>query len=84
MNSSKDYEQVNFNSFNCFSDQDDYMRDPNLNYFNDLNSNNFDITCVLEKNVKRHFWDTKKYENLSEFRSVTLHSKFMMKLGTVY
>ena len=41
------------------------MRDPDLNYFNDLNSNNFDSPYVLEENVKRYLCDIKKYDNLS-------------------
>ena len=43
MNLSKDLELINFNLFNFFNDhaQQD-MRDPDLNYFHDLNSNNFD------------------------------------------
>ena len=41
------------------------MRDPGLNYFNDLDSNNFDSPYVLEENVKRYFCDIKKYDNLS-------------------
>ena len=36
------------------------MRDPDLNYFNDLNSNNFDSPYVLGKNVKKCLCDTKK------------------------
>ena len=66
MNPSKDFEQINFNPFNFFNEQDQRdMRDPNLNYFNDLNSNNFDSPYVLEDNVKRYFCDIKKYDNLS-------------------
>ena len=54
MNPSKDFEQINFNPFNFFNDHDQQdMRDPDLNYFNDLNSNNFDSPYVLEENVKR-------------------------------
>ena len=45
---SKDFEQNNFKSSNFFNDQDQDMRDPDLNYFNDLNSNNFDSLYVLE------------------------------------
>ena len=41
------------------------MRDPDLNYFNDLSSNNFDSPYVLEENVKRYLCDIKKYYNLS-------------------
>ena len=41
------------------------MRDPNLNYFNDLNFNNFDNPYILEENIKRYLSDIKKYENLS-------------------
>ena len=66
MNPSKDFEQINFNPFNFFNDQDQQdMRDPDLNYFNDLNSNNFDSPYVLEENVKRYLCDIKKYDNLS-------------------
>ena len=64
MNPSKDFEQINFNPFNFFNDQDQDMRDPDLNYFNDLNSNNFDSPYVLEENVKRYLCDIKKYDNL--------------------
>ena len=54
MNPSKDFKQINFNAFNLFNDHDQQdMRDPDLNYFNDLNSNNFDSPYVLEENVKR-------------------------------
>ena len=54
MNPSKDFEQINFNPFNFFNDQD-------------LNSNNFDSPYVLEENVKRYLYDIKKYDNLSLF-----------------
>ena len=54
MNPSKDFKQINFNAFNLFNDHDQQdMRNPDLNYFNDLNSNNFDSPYVLEENVKR-------------------------------
>ena len=65
MNPSKDFEESNFNSSNFFNDQDQDMRDPDLNYFNDLNSNNFDSLYVLEENVKRYLCDIKKDDNLS-------------------
>ena len=66
MNPSKDFEQINFNPFNYFNDQDQQdMRNSDLNYFNDLNSNNFDSLHVLEENVKRYLCDMKKYDNLS-------------------
>ena len=53
MNPSKDFEQINFNPFNFFNDQDQQdMRDPDLNYSNDLNSNNFDSPYVWKDNVK--------------------------------
>ena len=42
MNPTKDFEKMNFNTFNFFIDQDQDMRDSDLNYFNDLNSNSFD------------------------------------------
>ena len=41
------------------------LRDIDLNYFNDLNSNNFDSLYVLEENVKRYLCDIKEYDNLS-------------------
>ena len=66
MNPSKVFEQINFNPFNYFNDQDQQdMRNSDLNYFNDLNSNNFDSLYVLEENVKRYLCDMKKYDNLS-------------------
>ena len=66
MNPSKDFEQINFNPFNFFNDQDQKdMRNPNLNYFNDLNSNNFNSPYVLEDNVKRYLCHIKKDDNLS-------------------
>ena len=66
MNPSKDFKQINSNAFNLFNDHDQQdMRDPDLNYFNDLNSNNFDSPYVLEENVKRYLCDIKKYDNLS-------------------
>ena len=37
------------------------MRDPDLNHFNDLNSNKFDSLYVIEENVKRYLCDIKKY-----------------------
>ena len=42
MNPTKDFEKMNFNTFNFFIDQDQDMRDSDLNYFSDLNSNSFD------------------------------------------
>ena len=75
MNPSKDFKQINFNPFNFFNDQNygefinlqdqQDMRDSDLNYFDDLNSNNFDCPHVLEENVKRCLCDMKKYDNLS-------------------
>ena len=64
MNPSTNFKQINFNPFNFFNDQDQQdIRDPN--YFNHLNSNNFDSLYVLEDNVKRYLYDKKKYNNLS-------------------
>ena len=66
MNPSKDFKQINFNLFNFFSDQDQQdMRDSGINYFNNINSNNFDSPYVLEENVKRYLCDIKEYDNLS-------------------
>ena len=66
MNPCKDFEQINFNPFNFFNDQDQKdMRNPNLSYFNDLNSNNFNSPYVLEDNVKRYLCHIKKDDNLS-------------------
>ena len=66
MNLSKNLELFNFSLFNFFNDHDQQdMTDPDLNYFHDLNSNNFDSPYVLEENVKRYLCDIKKYENLS-------------------
>ena len=57
MNLSKDFEQINFNPFNFVNDHDQQdVRDPDLNYFNYLNSNNFDSPYVLEGNVKRYLF----------------------------
>ena len=67
MNPLKDFEQTDFNLFNFFNDQDQDIRDPDLNFFNDLNSNNFDRSCVLEENVKRNLCDIEKYGNSSLF-----------------
>ena len=41
------------------------MGDPELNYFNNLNSNNFGRPYVLEENVKRYLCDIKKYGSIS-------------------
>ena len=41
------------------------MRDPDLNYITDLNTNNVDTPYVLEENVKRYFDDIIKYDNHS-------------------
>ena len=64
MNPSKNFEQINFNPFNFFDDQDQDMGDPDLNYFNDLYSNNFNSPYVLEENIKRYLCDMKKIDNL--------------------
>ena len=64
MNPSKDFEQIDFNPFIFFNDQDQDMRDPDLNYFNDIKSNNFDSPYDLEENVERYLCDIKKYDNL--------------------
>ena len=65
MNPSLDLEQINFNPFNYFNDQDQQdIKDLELNYFKDLNTNNFDSPNILEENVKRYLCDTKKYDNL--------------------
>ena len=75
INPSKDFEQINFNPFNFFNDQD---QDPDLNYFNDLNSNNFDSLYVLEENVKRYLCDIKKYDSISliHFNIRSMNSNF--------
>ena len=65
MNLSNDSKQINFKPFNFFNNQHQDMRDPNLNYFNDLSSNNFISTCVFDGSVKIYLWDVKKFENLS-------------------
>ena len=60
MNPSKDFEQINFNPFNFFNDQDQQdLRDP------DLNTNKFDSPYVLEENVNRRLCDIKKYDDLA-------------------
>ena len=65
MNPSKDFEQINFNPFKCFNDQDQQdMRDSDLNHFSDFNSNNFDSPYIFEENVKGYLCDIKKYDNL--------------------
>ena len=65
MNPSKDFKQIHFNLFNFLNDQDQQdMRGPDLDYFNDLNSNNFDSPYVLEENAKRYLCDIKKCNNL--------------------
>ena len=56
MNPSTGFEQISFNPINFFNDQNEDMRDPDLNYFNDLNSNNFDSPYVLGENVKIYFY----------------------------
>ena len=58
-------DQINFNSFKFFNDQDRNMTDLDLNCFNDSNYNNFDTPYILEKNVKRFLCNIKKYDNLS-------------------
>ena len=65
MNPLKDFEQIDFNPCNFFNDPDQDIRDPDLNYSNDLNLNNFDSPYVLEEFVKRYLCDIKKYGNLS-------------------
>ena len=65
MNPSKNFEQIYFNPFNFFNEQDQDMRDPDLNYFSDLNSNDFNSPYVLEESVKRYLCNVKKYDNLS-------------------
>ena len=61
MNPSKDFKQIHFNLFNFLNDQDQQdTRGPDLDYFNDLNSNNFDSPYVLEENAKRYLCDKKK------------------------
>ena len=62
MNSLVDFEQINFNPFHFFNDQHQDIKDPYLNYFNNLNSNSFDRPYVLDKNIKRYLCDIKKYE----------------------
>ena len=49
MNPSKDFKQINVNPFIFFNghDQQD-RRDPDLNDFNNLSSNNFDSPYILE------------------------------------
>ena len=69
MNPSKDFEQINFNSSKFFNDRDQQdVRETELNYFKDLNSNNFDSPFILEENVKRYRCDIKKCDNLSLIR----------------
>ena len=66
MNPSKDFKQIHFNLFNFLNDQDQQdMRGPDLDYFNDLNSNNFDSPYVLEENAKDTFAIKRNDDNLS-------------------
>ena len=60
MNPSKDFKNINFNPFIFLNDQEQDIRDPELNYFNTLNSNNFDSPDALEEHVKRYLCDIKK------------------------
>ena len=41
------------------------MGDPNLNYFNYLDSDNFDNPYILEEDLQRYLSDIKKHDNLS-------------------
>ena len=54
------------------------MRTPDWNYFNDLNSNNFDIPYILGENVKTYLCDIKNYDNLSliDVNLRSMHSNF--------
>ena len=66
MNPSKDFKQTNFSPFIFFNDHDQQdMRDPDLNDFNDLSSNSFDSPYVLEEDVKRYLCDIKRYGKLA-------------------
>ena len=79
MNPSKDFKQINFNPFDFVNDQDQQVvGDPELNYFNDLNSNNVGRPHVLEENVKRYLCDIKKYGNISliHVNNRSMNSKF--------
>ena len=77
MNPSKDFEQINFNPFNFFNDQDQKdMRNPNLNYFNDLNSNDFNSQHVLEDNVKRYLCHINENLSLIHVNIRSMNSNF--------
>ena len=65
MSPSKDFKKINFNPFIFLNDQEQDIRDPELNYFNILNSNNFDSPDALEEHIKRYLCDIKKNDNLS-------------------
>ena len=61
----KDFKDIKVNPFNVLNEQDEDIRDPDLDYFSNLHSKSFDRQHVLVDNTKRYLCDTKKYENVS-------------------
>ena len=61
------------------------MRDPDLNYFTDLNTNNVDSPYVLGEDVKRYLDDIKKYDNLSTIHvNIRSMNSNFEKLHTIF
>lgn len=63
--SAKDFKDIKVNPFHVLNEQDEDIRDPDLDYFSNLHSKSFDRQHVLVHNTKRYLCDTKKYENVS-------------------
>ena len=63
--SAKDFKDIKVNPFHVLNEQDEDVRDPDLDYSSNFHSKNFDRPDVLVDNTKRYLCDTKKYENVS-------------------
>ena len=56
---------MSFNPFDISDLNDEDIRDPDLHYFNEVNSNAFDSPYLFEEETEKYLYDLKKYENLS-------------------
>ena len=57
-----DFEQMTFNPFNLINNDEN---DPDKNYFNDENFNNFETNYFFQEDIKQTLSETTQNENLS-------------------
>ena len=70
LNTDTDFEQISFNPFESpdgkiFQD----VRDPDLNYFDEINIPSKETTYINETDIKNFLYEAQRFENVSVFHA---------------